>query len=98
VATVKIRLTDNDIRLRLNEFEVASVLEGRPVETTVSKDLVVTLVPGGLSDSSLTTEEGKHTVKIPARQTTTPSMIEPLIYESPAGEVPYILVEMDRPR
>ena len=93
---MKIRLTDNDIRLRLNELEVAIVLEGRPVTTTVSNGFVVMLVPSDLDVSSLETGGDAHIVKMPAAQTTTPSMNEPLIYECPTGQVPHIRVEMDR--
>jgi hypothetical protein len=98
VAAVKIRLTDNDIRLRLTEYEVANVLEGREISTTVFKGLVVALVPTDLTASSLETEGSTHIVKIPVSEASTPSMLEPLIYESPTDQSPYILIEMDRPR
>ena len=95
---MKIRLSDSDIRLRLTEFEVATVLEGRRIETKISQNLTFALVPSELGVSSVETDGGTHIVTMPTAQITAPSMNEPLIYESPSGQTPYILVEMNRPR
>lgn len=98
MGTVKVRLTDGDIRLRLSENEVATVLDGRQILTSVTDNLVIALVPVDASDSSMGTVGSVHAVMIPAAEARTPSMVDPLIYESPPGHQPYILVEMDRQR
>ncbi len=93
---MKVRLTDGDVRLRLSESEAATVLEGHQILTSVTDDLVIALVPADTSDSSMGTVGSVHAVMIPAAEARTPSMVDPLIYESPPGNQPYILVEMDR--
>ncbi len=96
MAAVKVRLSEGDIRLRLTEFEVATVLEGREVVTSVTDGLAVHLTP--VAEGAQTVEGGAagHAVKVPFTEVKSPSMANPYMYESPPGEVPHILVEMDR--
>ena len=93
---MKVRLSDGDIRLRLTEFEVATVLEGRDVVPSVTDGLAVHLTP--TAEGAQTVEGGAawHVVRVPVAEVKSPSMANPLMYESPPGEVPHILVEMDR--
>ena len=93
---MKVRLSDGDIRLRLTEFEVATVLEGRDVVTSVTDGLAVHLTP--TAEGAQTVEGGAawHVVRVPVAEVKSPSMANPLMYESPPGEVPHILVEIDR--
>lgn len=95
---MKIRLGDGDIRLRLNEYEVATILEGRRVLTAIADGFAVSLVPVGDSASSIENVESGHVVNVPATEVLSPSMASPAMYESPPGQTPHILVEMDRQR
>ena len=85
---MKIRLGDGDIRLRLNEYEVASILEGRRIVTTIANDFEVSLVPVGDGASSVDNVESGHTVNVPAAEVLSPSMASPGMYESPPGTDP----------
>jgi hypothetical protein len=93
---MKVRLGDGDIRLRLNEFEVATVLEGRPIVTTMAEGFAVHLVPGGHDVSSVENVESGHIVNVPTSGVRSPSLVSPAMYESPSAQSPHILVEMDR--
>lgn len=95
---MKVRLSDGDIRLRLNEYDVATVLEGRQVLTSIADGFVVYLVPVDDGSSSIENLESGHIVNVPAADVRSPSMISPGMYESPPGQIPHILVEMDRQR
>jgi hypothetical protein len=98
MAPMKIRLDDGDIRLRLNEYEVATILEGRRIVTTIADGFAVSLVPAGDSASSVEKVESGHVVNVPAAEVLSPSMASPAMYESPPGQAPHVLVEMDRQR
>lgn len=93
---MKIRLSDGDIRLRLSEFEVATVLEGRQIVTLVTDGLAILLSPIDGSASAVESGAEGHVVNVPAADVKSPSMANPRMYESPAGQTPHILVEMDR--
>jgi hypothetical protein len=95
---MKIRLGDGDIRLRLNEYEVATILERRRIVTTIADGFEVSLVPVADGASSVENVESGHVVNVPAAEVLSPSMASPAMYESPPGQIPHILVEMDRQR
>jgi hypothetical protein len=95
---MKVRLGDGDIRLRLNEYEVASILEGRRIVTTIADGFEVSLAPVGDGASSVENVESGHFVNVPTAEVLSPSMASPAMYESPPGQIPHILVEMDRQR
>jgi hypothetical protein len=93
---VNARLSEHSIRLRLSEFDVAAFLEGRAVTIAVTDGLVFSLVPGNGADSWVENTDDRHTVTVPVSQVVPPSMVAPGMYESPAGQRPHILVEMDK--
>jgi hypothetical protein len=95
---MKVRLGDGDIRLRLNEYDVATVLEGRNVVTTIADGFDISLNPVDDGASALQNVESGHVVIVPAAELLGPSMVSPGMYESPPGQTPHILVEMDRQR
>lgn len=90
------RFGEDSIRLRLSEFDVAAFLEGRTVTIAVTDGLAFSLVPGNSSDSWVENVDNGHTVTVPVSQVVPPSMVAPGMYESPAGQRPHILVEMDK--
>jgi hypothetical protein len=96
MATVKIRLSNGDVRLRLSEFEVAMFLEGREITTAVTEEFTLTLVPTDDSGSSIEDTGSSHTVKVSSAEVVSPSMVSPHMYENAPGQTPHILVEMDR--
>ena len=93
---MKVRLSAGDIRLRLTELDVAPVLEGGDVVTSVTNGLAVHLTT--IVEGAQNVESGVagHVVKVPVSEMKSPSMANPHMYESPPGDVPHILVEMDR--
>lgn len=93
---MKIRLSDGAIRLRLSEFEVAMLLEGRDITTTVTDGFSLTLEPAEGADLRLQNTEAGHLVRVPRAELHSPSMAHPRVYESPHGESPHLLIEMDR--
>jgi len=95
---MKIRLSDGDIRLRLNELEVATFLEGRSITTSVADGLTLTLIPNEGTTPALENDGSAHIVRVPASEAISPSMVNPRMYESPPGVTPHMLVEMDRQR
>lgn len=94
---MKIRLSDGDIRLRLSEIEVALILEGREITTAVTDKLAFSLVVAD-DESSITTVGSSQIVTVPAAVMVSPSLVNPHMYESPPGQLPHILIEMDRQR
>jgi hypothetical protein len=95
---MKVRLGDGDIRLRLNEYDVATILEGRRVVTTIADGFEISLNPTDDDASSVENVQSGHVVNVPAAELLSPSMASPAMYESPPGQIPHILVEMDRQR
>jgi hypothetical protein len=93
---VNVRLGQDSIRLRLSEFDVAAFLEGQTVTIAVTDGLDFSLVHGNGADSWVEIVDNGHTVTVPVSQVVSPSMVAPGMYESPAGQRPHILVELDK--
>ena len=93
---MKIRLSNGDIRVRLSEFEVTIFLEGREITTAVTDGFTVSLMSTDGDRSSIESTGSSHVITAPSADVVSPSLVSPRMYETPPGQIPHILVEMDR--
>jgi hypothetical protein len=92
---MKVRISNDQIRYRLDSTEVDALCRGEVVAVGVDESISFSIAVGTGYEPLWTLSDGDHALAIPISAFRSPSTADPLVYCSPDTTRPVFLVELD---